>query len=212
MSRAMFAGIFIVVGWGSVEGNSIVHKTLYLLRDRRMTPSTHPLYNISRRSILRFVAIQWLFFAAIIAISETIGASLSRLLSLSSARRSSRSRSRAAGIGFPVIIIILIPVRYYLVPRMFTPEELLALDAPTANSAAVLVSLGGPLQPEYGQARPARHPADEEAVELGAGRTSAKDREQDEGLRRRVLTEEVERERGVVGGESGLQREGSLKR
>ncbi|GAA5849109.1 hypothetical protein JCM9279_005793 [Rhodotorula babjevae] len=189
MSRAMFAGIFIVVGWGSVEGNSIVHKTLYLLRDRRMTPSTHPLYNISRRSIFRFIAIQWLFFAAIIAISETI-----------------------AGIGFPVIIIILIPVRYYLVPRMFTPEELLALDAPTANSAAVLVSLGGPLQPEYGQARPARHPVDEEAVELGAGTTSAKDREQDEGLRRRIMTEEVERERGVVGGESGLQREGSLKR
>lgn len=43
------------------------------------------------------------------------------------------------------MITILIPVRHFLVPRWFTAEELLVLDAPTANSAAVLVSLGGPL-------------------------------------------------------------------
>lgn len=212
----MFAGIFIVVGWGSVEGNGIVHKTLYLLRDRRMTPSTHPLFNIRRRSVFRFVAIQWLFFAAIIAISETIGASSSPLrvpVLLASSQPGSPRPLLAAGIGFPVIIIILIPVRYYLVPRLFTPEELLALDAPTANSAAVLVSLGGPLQPEYGQARPATSMrTDEEAVELGTGRTGGREREQDEGLRRRLTREEVEREGGVRGGEAGLQRTGSLKR
>ncbi|BGP44345.1 hypothetical protein JCM10450v2_000156 [Rhodotorula kratochvilovae] len=191
MSRAMFAGIFLVVGWGSVEGNGIVHKTLFLLRDRRMTPSTHPLFNIHKRSVARFISIQWLFFAAIIAISETI-----------------------AGIGFPVIITILIPVRYYLVPRLFTPEELLALDAPTANSAAVLVSLGGPLQPEYGQARPpaaAGKEAELKALEMGGGRASGME-EQDEGLRRRLTREEMDRARGVQGGEAGLQRVGSLKR
>ncbi|GAA6047562.1 hypothetical protein JCM3770_005809 [Rhodotorula araucariae] len=190
MSRAMFAGVFLVVGWGSVEGNGIVHKTLFLLRDLRMTPSTHPLFNISKRSVARFIAIQYAFFAAIIAISETI-----------------------AGIGFPVIITILIPVRYYLVPRLFTPEELLALDAPTANSAAVLVSLGGPLQPEYGQARPgaaAPCEAELEALERGASRVSGV--EQDEGLRRRFTREEMDRAGGVPGGEGGLQRMGSLKR
>jgi hypothetical protein len=77
MSRAMFAGIFLVVGWGSVAGNGIVHKTLYLLRDRRMTPTSHPLFNIKKSSVVKFVAIQWLFFAAMIAVSETIGACLS---------------------------------------------------------------------------------------------------------------------------------------
>lgn len=73
MSRAMFAGIFIVVGWGSVEGNGIVHKTLYLLRDSNLIPTDHPLKEIKKLSILKFIGVQWLFFAAIIAISETIG-------------------------------------------------------------------------------------------------------------------------------------------
>lgn len=49
-----------------------------------------------------------------------------------------------------MIIIVLIPVRHYWFPKIFTPEELAILDAPTANSDAVLVSLGGPLLPERG--------------------------------------------------------------
>jgi hypothetical protein len=73
----MFAGIFIVVGWGSVEGNGIVHKTLYLLRDPNLVPSDHPLKEIKKSSIMKFIGVQWLFFAAIIAISETIGRSRS---------------------------------------------------------------------------------------------------------------------------------------
>ena len=38
-------------------------------------------------------------------------------------------------IGFPVIIILLIPFRAYLVPRMkiFTEEEINILDGPAAN-------------------------------------------------------------------------------
>ncbi|GJN92039.1 hypothetical protein Rhopal_005067-T1 [Rhodotorula paludigena] len=186
MSRAMFAGIFIVVGWGSIEGNGIVHKTLYLLRDRSMTPSTHPLFNIRKMSVFRFVAIQWLFFAAILAISQTI-----------------------AGIGFPVIITALIPFRYYLVPKLFTAEELIALDAPTANSSAVLVSLGGPLQPERGQPKPARSARfEDDAGERGEGRSSARAAAQDEDemVRRREKREEEagERERGGHGGARGL--------
>ncbi|GAA5867536.1 hypothetical protein JCM1840_002543 [Sporobolomyces johnsonii] len=194
MSRAMFAGIFLVVGWGSVEGNGIVHKTLYLLRDRDMTPRSHPLFDVKKASIAKFVAIQWLFFAAIIAVSETI-----------------------AGIGFPVIIMLLIPVRHYYVPRLFTPDELAALDAPTANSAAVLVSLGGPLQPERGHEAARR--SDEGDVEEGKGRsTQARGRvleeeeADDEGLRKREKREERGRQGGVKGGMEGLQRVGSIKR
>ncbi|SGY31148.1 BQ5605_C002g01213 [Microbotryum silenes-dioicae] len=127
MSRAMFAGIFIVVGWGSVQGNGIVHKTLFLLRDHHLTPRDHALLQVRPKTIWLFVGIQWLFFTAIVAISETI-----------------------AGIGFPVIITLLIPFRYYWVPRWFSLQELSVLDAPTADSAATLVSLGGPLQPEHG--------------------------------------------------------------
>lgn len=49
----------------------------------------------------------------------------------------------SAGIGFPVIIILLIPTRHYLVPLMFSAEELDVLDAPTANADVVWNSIGG---------------------------------------------------------------------
>ncbi|GAA5910691.1 Bor1p [Sporobolomyces salmoneus] len=191
MSRAMFAGIFIVVGWGSVEGNGIVHKTLYLLRDPNLIPADHPLKEIKKSSILKFIGVQWLFFAAIIAISETI-----------------------AGIGFPVIIILLIPLRHFTLPKYFTPFELSVLDAPTANSAAVLVSIGGPLESEGHEGTTKRRKRDEETG--GGGKTSARFREQsneegaekdrEEGLRRREAREQALRDEGVVGGEGGVQR------
>ena len=74
MSRAMFAGVFLVVGWASVESSGIIHKTLFLLRDPKLTPPDHPLNTARKRSIIKYIAVQWLFFAAIVAISETVGA------------------------------------------------------------------------------------------------------------------------------------------
>ena len=39
-----------------------------------------------------------------------------------------------AAIGFPVIILLLVPIRSLLVPRLpFTAEELAILDGPTAS-------------------------------------------------------------------------------
>lgn len=39
-----------------------------------------------------------------------------------------------AAIGFPVIILLLIPLRTLVVPKLgFTPEELSILDGPTAS-------------------------------------------------------------------------------
>jgi len=130
MPRALFAGVFLVVGWGSIEGNGITHKTLYLLRDTKMTPRGHDLLQVRRRKVFLFVFIQWLFFAMTFAISETI-----------------------AAIGFPVIIIALIPLRYYFGPKWFTPTELAILDAPTANSAAVMVSIGSDLERVTGEGK-----------------------------------------------------------
>lgn len=74
MPRAVFAGIFFVVGWGSVEGNMITQYTVFLLRDKAMTPDSHPLKNIKKSSVLRFVLIQWFVFAVAMALSQTIGA------------------------------------------------------------------------------------------------------------------------------------------
>lgn len=119
MPRAVFAGVFILVGWASIERNNITMRTLAIFRDRRLAPPDEPLNTIRRSKIALFVGIQWLFAAMTIAISATI-----------------------AGIGFPVIITLLIPLRYYLVPKWFSPLELKILDAPTADADGVLASLG----------------------------------------------------------------------
>ena len=47
-----------------------------------------------------------------------------------------------AAIGFPIIILLLVPVRTFLLPRYFTQEELSLLDAPTA-SPFTMESVGG---------------------------------------------------------------------
>lgn len=168
MPRALFAGVFLVVGWGSIEGNGITHKTLFLLRDRRMIPREHILRYVSRRKIFLFVVIQWVVFAMTFAISQTI-----------------------AAIGFPVIITLLIPFRYYFGPRWFTPAELAILDAPTANSNAVMVSIGSDLArvtgdglevaPDTGIAgSKARAPGGtKEADRLAAWRVRSRDEEDD---------------------------------
>ena len=67
-----------------------------------------------------YIGLQILGVAVAVAISQTI-----------------------AAIGFPVIIISLIPLRTFLMPRWFSAQELAVLDALTANNKAVLASLGG---------------------------------------------------------------------
>ena len=47
-----------------------------------------------------------------------------------------------AAIGFPIIILLMIPCRVYVVPKLFSGKDLALLDAPTANAPAVMVSLG----------------------------------------------------------------------
>jgi hypothetical protein len=38
-----------------------------------------------------------------------------------------------AAIGFPIVIFLLVPVRMYVLPRVFTPAELAVLDGPAAS-------------------------------------------------------------------------------
>lgn len=57
-------------------------------------------------------------------------------------------------IGFPVLIIALVPLRWVLLPRVFTEFELKTLDAPTADAPVVMASMGG--RPELPEVRMAR--------------------------------------------------------
>ncbi|RKF63423.1 putative transporter [Erysiphe neolycopersici] len=117
--QGVLAGLFFVMGVKALEENSITQKILFLMRDRTLTTSSEPLLNVQRPKIWQFVSIQFFGFAATFAITQTI-----------------------AAVGFPVIIFLLIPVRIWLIPKLFTDQELRFLDRPTASSFT-MVSVGG---------------------------------------------------------------------
>lgn len=132
--RAIISGVFFTVGMGSILTNPILtHKLAFLLRDPRFQQPSEPLSTIPRRQIWHYLFWQFLGFASSIAISQTI-----------------------AAVGFPVLITALIPLRWKLLPRLFTCHELEVLDSLTATGEVVLVSLGGrPEMPEVRRDRKA---------------------------------------------------------
>lgn len=118
--QGVLAGLFFVMGVQALEGNGITLKILFLCKDRTLTPASEPLKHVRRRlAIWVFVAIQLIGFGATFAITQTI-----------------------AAVGFPVIILALIPIRTWVLPKWFSDEELRLLDAPTA-SPFTMISVGG---------------------------------------------------------------------
>lgn len=126
MPRAVFAGVFFVVGWGSVEGNGITAKVIFICKEHRFIDPADPLLRVKKKQIILFILLQILGVGLSVALSQTIGA-----------------------IGFPVIILSLIPLRWELMPRWFSSDELRVMDSLTADADVVLASLGGkPEMPE----------------------------------------------------------------
>ncbi|GAD96714.1 conserved hypothetical protein [Paecilomyces variotii No. 5] len=118
--QGVMAGLFFIMGVQALQGNGITQKLIFLAQDRQFTAASNPLKRLKRRSaIWAFVILELIGFGATFAITQTI-----------------------AAIGFPVIILFLIPVRSFLLPRYFTQEELSVLDAPTA-SPFTMESVGG---------------------------------------------------------------------
>ncbi|SJL09964.1 related to chloride-bicarbonate anion exchanger AE2 [Armillaria ostoyae] len=118
--RGVLAGLFWFMGADALRGNGITQKILYFFRDKTLISQNDPLRKVRKSRILMFVAIQLGGFGATFAITQTI-----------------------AAIGFPVIIMLLIPLRTLAIPRLpFTGEELAILDGPTA-SPFTMESVGG---------------------------------------------------------------------
>ncbi|KAK3299562.1 HCO3 transporter family-domain-containing protein [Chaetomium fimeti] len=127
MPAAVFAGVFFIVGWGSIESNGILQKFIYLQAEERFIQRDEPLLQVRKRKIWLYIAIQFSTVAACVAISHTL-----------------------AAIGFPVLIMLLIPLRILVIPKWFHLDELQALDEFTATNKIVLASLGGmPALPEH---------------------------------------------------------------
>jgi hypothetical protein len=90
------------------------------MSEHRFIQRDNPLNTVSQKKIWLFISIQAFGVACTVAISQTI-----------------------AAIGFPVLIIALIPLRTFFMPKWFTEHELSILDDLTATNPAVLVSFGG---------------------------------------------------------------------
>ncbi|KAI0122812.1 HCO3 transporter family-domain-containing protein [Xylariales sp. AK1849] len=118
--QAVLAGLFFIMGYQALEGNGITAKILFLCRDKKLTPGSHPLKQVQRRvAIWGFVALELTGFGATFAITQTV-----------------------AAVGFPIFILALIPLRAAVLPRLFTSQELSILDGPTA-SPFTMESVGG---------------------------------------------------------------------
>ena len=100
------------MGLDSLRSSGLVHKILYFLLDRALTPPSSPLRKVRKSRILLFVGLQLLGFGIAFGITQT-----------------------TAAIGFPVVILLLVPLRSVIVPKLpFTEQELAILDGPTASS------------------------------------------------------------------------------
>ncbi|KAL6856430.1 HCO3 transporter family domain-containing protein [Trichoderma novae-zelandiae] len=109
--HGVLAGLFFIMGVQALEANGITAKLVFLARDQNLTPANSPLKLVKRRAaIWGFVIVELVGFGATFAITQTI-----------------------AAVGFPIIILLLIPVRALVLPRMFHPDELAVLDEPTAS-------------------------------------------------------------------------------
>lgn len=88
MPIAVFAGVFLVVGWGSIESNGIVQKAVYLCRENRFIQRDEPLLRVRNWKILLFISCQIIGVAACVAISQTIAAIGTYLISFFTTSRS----------------------------------------------------------------------------------------------------------------------------
>ena len=153
--QAVMAGLFMVMGLQALEANGITAKLVYLLTERELTEAAHPLQRVRTPYIWAFVAVELVGFGLTFAITQTI-----------------------AAVGFPVIIFMLVPVRTFLMPCWFRPEELAVLDEPTA-SAFTLESVGGSWGGyEESSSSGTETPVLEEDVESGAIRMGTQGRKQ----------------------------------
>ncbi|KUM55965.1 hypothetical protein ACN42_g11265 [Penicillium freii] len=74
MPAAVFAGVFFIVGWGSVGSSGIMHKAIFLMLEDRFVQRDEPLLRVQNRKVLLWIACQLIGVAACVAISETIAA------------------------------------------------------------------------------------------------------------------------------------------
>lgn len=74
MPSAVFAGVFFIVGWGSIGSSGIMRKAIHLIQEDRFVQRDEPLLKVRSRKVMLWIACQLIGVAACVAISETIAA------------------------------------------------------------------------------------------------------------------------------------------
>ncbi|GIZ47242.1 hypothetical protein CKM354_001033900 [Cercospora kikuchii] len=117
--QAVLSGLFIVMGLQTLMANGVVAKLVWISRDRETISSEDPLLDCRKVAVRLILGLQLGAFVACFAVTQTI-----------------------AAIAFPIIIVLMIPCRIWLLPRLLTNAELEKLDGPVA-SEFVMQSVGG---------------------------------------------------------------------
>ena len=115
--NAVLYGLFLFLGLSSFEDNEFSYRmTLLVMEPKLRKCSPHPYDFVSAldfRVIQKYTAVQIVLCCIIFVITFT-----------------------PAGVIFPVLIAMLILIRLYALPRLFSPEELDALDTHIINEAS----------------------------------------------------------------------------
>jgi hypothetical protein len=128
------------MGTSALFANGLTHQFLFLIRDARLTPTSHPYHQVRKSRIVIWLCFELVGFAATFAITNTI-ASIGEHMSMNVPPSISISCADGStctivfNAGFPIVIASLIPFRILVVPRLgwFTDVELDIVDGPVAS-------------------------------------------------------------------------------
>lgn len=110
-------GVFLYMGIAALTGNQFYERILMAFMQKDKYPARpYTSGRISRRTLFGFTAVQLVAFGLMYAV-KTI---------------------KSVAIAFPLIIAACIPVRLYLLPRLFDKEALLLLDGDEEEIRAAL--------------------------------------------------------------------------
>ena len=99
-------GVFLFMGLVALPGQQFYQRFLLLFQQPSKMTQNHYVKNVPINRIHKFTMFQFFFFAIICVVREI----------------------KAISIAFPVMVLLCIPARLYVHPRLFSKDELVLLD------------------------------------------------------------------------------------
>ncbi|ORX91537.1 hypothetical protein K493DRAFT_317201 [Basidiobolus meristosporus CBS 931.73] len=105
--RAVLAGLFLYMGLESFVDNTLANRVKLIFTDKKLTPPLWATVSVPYKVVAKFTIVQVLLLALIFYITES-----------------------PAAISFPVFILLLVPVKQFVLPKLFEKSHLDVLDEP----------------------------------------------------------------------------------